>query len=58
MNKWTEILKNNDYLNAKKNIKSGADVNDANDMGESVLAYALRSQCDFELIMLLYGYYL
>jgi len=53
MNKWTEILKNNDYLNAKKNIKSGADVNDANDMGESVLAYALRSQCDFELIMLL-----
>ena len=53
MNKWTEILKNNDYLNVKKLIKSGADVNDANETGESVLAFAIRSYCDFDILMLL-----
>ena len=53
MNKWTEILKNNDYLNVKKLIKSGADVNDANEAGESVLAFAIRSYCDFDILMLL-----
>jgi len=53
MNRWLEVLKNNDYLNAKKLIKNGEDVNDENESGESVLAYALRYQCDFELLMLL-----
>lgn len=53
MNQWLEILKNNDYLNAKKLIKSGADLNDENESGESVLAHAIRYRCDFELLMLL-----
>ncbi|MDY0120677.1 MAG: ankyrin repeat domain-containing protein [Sulfurimonas sp.] len=53
MNKWLEVLRNNDYLNAKKLIKNGEDVNDANDMGESVLAHAIRHHCDFDLLMLL-----
>jgi uncharacterized protein len=53
MNKWLELLKNNDYLNVKKYIKDGADVNDANENGESVLACAIRSSCDNELLMLL-----
>jgi len=53
MNKWLEFLKNNDYLNVKKYIKDGADVNDVNESGESVLACAIRSSCDMELLMLL-----
>lgn len=53
MNKWIELLKNNDYLGVKKYIKEGADVNDATESGESVLAYAIRQGCDIELLMLL-----
>ncbi len=53
MNKWIELLKNNDFAGVKKYIKDGADVNEANDTGESVLASSLRYGCDFELIMLL-----
>ncbi|MBU0720572.1 ankyrin repeat domain-containing protein [bacterium] len=53
MNKWLEILKNNDYLNAKKYIKEGGDVNDANENGESVLACGIRSRCDMDLLLLL-----
>ncbi|MDT8338490.1 MAG: ankyrin repeat domain-containing protein [Sulfurimonas sp.] len=53
MNKWIELLKNNDIVGIKKYIKDGADVNEANDTGESVLASSLRYGCDFELILLL-----
>ena len=53
MNKWIDFLKNNDYLGVKKYIKEGADVNDANESGESVLAFAIRQGCDIELLMLL-----
>lgn len=53
MNKWIELLKNDDFLSVKKYIKDGADVNDANETGESVLAYALRNRCDMDLLMLL-----
>jgi ankyrin repeat protein len=53
MNKWIEILNNNSFLNAKKYIKSGADLDEANENGESVLACAIRSRCDDDLIMLL-----
>ena len=53
MNKWLELLKNNDYLGIKKYIKDGADVNDENESGESVLACGIRSLCDVELLMLL-----
>jgi len=53
MNKWLEFLKNNDFIGVKKYIRDGADVNDANDTGESVLACALRSRCDMDLLMLL-----
>ena len=40
-------------MRVKKYIKDGADVNDANDTGESVLAYAIRCRCDNELLMML-----
>jgi len=53
MNKWIEILNNNDYIGAKKYIKEGADLNDENDNGESVLAHALRYRVDSDLLMLL-----
>ena len=53
MNRWIEILKQNDYLGAKKYIKEGADLNDENENGESVLAHALRYRCDNDLVMLL-----
>ncbi|MEA2098688.1 MAG: ankyrin repeat domain-containing protein [Campylobacterota bacterium] len=51
MNTWLEILKNDDYLKAMRYIKDGADVNEANENGETVLALALRYKCDIELIM-------
>lgn len=53
MNKWLEFLKNDDFISVKKYIKDGGDVNDANESGESVLACAIRSRCDIDLLMLL-----
>jgi ankyrin repeat protein len=53
MDKWLELLKNNDYIGIKQQIKSGADLSDVNDSGESVLACAIRSRCDFDLLTLL-----
>jgi len=53
MNKWLEYLKNNDYISVKKYIKSGADTNEMNELGESILACAIRLRCDFDLLMLL-----
>jgi ankyrin repeat protein len=53
VNTWIEILKNSDFIAAKKYIKDGADLNDANESAESVLAFALRVACDMDLIMLL-----
>lgn len=53
MDTWIEYLKNNDFISVKKHIKDGADVNDANDSGESVLANAVRYRCDMDLLMLL-----
>jgi len=53
MNKWLEILKNNDFIDAKQYIKKGADLNETTESGESVLATALRYHCDEELILLL-----
>ena len=53
MSTWLEYLKNDDYLGIKKYIKSGADLQDTNDVGESVLACAIRARCDKETLMLL-----
>ena len=53
MNRWMELLKNNDFINVKRYIKSGADVNELNDMGESVLACAIRARCDMDLLKLI-----
>lgn len=53
MHKWIEILKNNDFISAKKLISNGGNVNDANDTGESVLASAIRHRSDMDLLLLL-----
>ena len=53
MSTWLELFKNNDYLRVKKHIKNGADLEETNDVGESILAVAIRSRCDFDLLMLL-----
>ncbi|MFA6136709.1 MAG: ankyrin repeat domain-containing protein [Sulfurimonas sp.] len=53
MNKWLELLKNSDYLNAKKYLKDGASLSEENEAGESVLACAIRNRCDMNLLMLL-----
>jgi len=53
MNKWLELLKNNNYLGIKKYIKEGADLLETNEAGESVLACALRARCDEEVLTLL-----
>ena len=53
MNKWLEYLKNNDYINVKKYIRDGGDLEETNDVGESVLACAIRARCDMDLLLLL-----
>lgn len=53
MNTWIEHLKNNDYAKIQELVKKGEDLNAANDSGETVLMYAIRSHCDFNLLMLL-----
>jgi ankyrin repeat protein len=50
---WLELLKNNDYIGVKKYLKDGGDIDEANDIGEGVLACAIRARCDFDLLMLL-----
>ncbi|MBL1280086.1 MAG: ankyrin repeat domain-containing protein [Fluviicola sp.] len=53
MTTWVEFFKNNDYIGVKKYIKTGADLNEANENEESVLALALKYKCDIDLLMLL-----
>ncbi len=53
MNTWIEALQHNNITEVNKLIENGEDINDENDSGESVLAYAIRSHCDFSLLMFL-----
>jgi len=53
MNKWIELLRDDNYIGIKKYIKSGADINEANENGESVLACAMRECCSMETVILL-----
>ena len=53
MNKWIELLRDDNYLGIKKHIKNGADIAQTNESEESVLACAMREGCSFEIVMLL-----
>lgn len=53
MNKWIELLRDDNYLGIKKYIKNGARIEETNESGESVLACAIREACSFETLMLL-----
>jgi len=53
MTKWLSILQKNDYLAAKKHIKDGGNINARTESGESVLAYALKSRVDQDMLELL-----
>lgn len=53
MNEWNELLRKNDYIGVKKYIKNGADINAANDNGESVLYIAMKEHCDEDLVKLI-----
>jgi len=53
MNEWLELLKNDDYLGIKQYLKNGAEISKKNEVGESVLACALRAKCSHETILLL-----
>ncbi|MDD2358768.1 MAG: ankyrin repeat domain-containing protein [Thiovulaceae bacterium] len=53
MNEWIKLLQASDYLGIKKYLKNGAEINEYNESGESVLALALRYRCDDEIISIL-----
>ena len=53
MNKWLELLRNDDYLGIKKYLRDGGNITETNEAGESVLACALRARCDMDTLMLL-----
>ena len=53
MNKWIELLRDDNYIGIKKYIKNGADIDETNESGESVLACAMREGCCMDTIMLL-----
>lgn len=53
MEQWIELLKANDYLGIKKHLKNGANPNDTEENGESVLCFALRYHCDQEILDIL-----
>lgn len=53
MEEWIILLKANDYLGIKKYLKTGANANEVEENGESVLCFALRYHCDEEIIELL-----
>jgi len=53
MDKWIKYLKNNDFIAVKRYIKDGANLEETNESGESILAMSLRYKCDIDLVMLL-----
>lgn len=53
MEKWIDLLKENNYLGIKQYLKKGSNPNETEENGESVLCFALRHHCDQEIIDLL-----
>lgn len=53
MEQWIGLLKANNYLGIKQYLKNGANPNDEEENGESVICFAMRYHCDEEIIELL-----
>ena len=53
MNKWLELLNKQDFIGIKKYLKYGADIDETNESGESVLACAIRANCEQDILKLL-----
>jgi ankyrin repeat protein len=53
MDNWIKALKSNDYEMVNELISKGLDVNEKNESGESILAFALRSRVSKEILTLL-----
>ena len=53
MSSWSALLQSDDYLGVKKYLKTGADVNEKSEHGESVVAQALHLRCDEAILELL-----
>lgn len=53
MEQWIELLKTNDYLGVKKYLKNGANPNEVEENGESVICFAMRYHCDSDILDLL-----
>ncbi|MGD9970345.1 MAG: ankyrin repeat domain-containing protein [Sulfuricurvum sp.] len=53
MKEWIELLKQKNYLGIKQHLKNGANPNATEENGESVLCFAMRYQCDEDILELL-----
>lgn len=53
MEQWIELLQANNYLGIKQYLKNGANPNDVEENGESVICFAMRYHCDPEILELL-----
>ena len=51
--RWIELLKENDYIGIKKYIKDGANIDDVTENEESVLICAIKNRVDFDIVELL-----
>jgi ankyrin repeat protein len=50
MKQWIELLKENNYLGIKHYLKNGANPNEQEENGESVICFAMRYHCDQDII--------
>jgi len=53
MEQWITLLKENNYLGIKQYLKKGGNPNECEENGESVLCFALRYHCDWDILDLL-----
>ena len=53
MQAWLKLLKDNDFIGVKKQIKNNADLEVSDENGESVLSTAIKFKCDEDIINLL-----
>jgi len=53
MQKWLDLLKENNFVAIKKYIKENGNTDECDEHGESVLAIAIKQKCDEDILDLL-----